>query len=357
MPGKRLCIGWRATLAIFAIVLFATSTFADTADQVLHGFNLNGMDGVTPQASLVIDAGGVSTARPPKVALLARARCTGWSRPNLPDPGWKGSAQLQQRRRGRGQSLCRPDLRCGRQQSLWHDLAGGTEGVGTVFALKHKAAGGWKEIVLYSFKNRGNDGINPRASLVFDTAGNLYGTTYGGGLGFGTVFELSPAAGGVWTEKVLHRFKSNGKDGMNPYAGLVIDAAGNLYGTTPAGGNGFGTVFELMPAGGGKWSEKTLHKFKNDGKDGINPYAGVIFDFGDANLYGVTYGGGFHGFGTLFSCHPWREGSGGKGFCTASRATARDGINPEGGLIFDPDGNLYGTTVGGGAQALGWCSR
>ena len=111
----------------------------------------------------------------------------------------------------------------------------------------------------------------PYAGLIFDAAGNLYGTTYYGGIhGAGTVFELSPTAGGGWTEKVLHSFGS-GTDGQCPYAGLIFDAAGNLYGTTDGGGiHGGGTVFELTPTGGGGWTEKVLHSFGN-GTDGDYP--------------------------------------------------------------------------------------
>src|ERR1022692_4195406 len=101
------------------------------------------------------------------------------------------------------------------------------------------------ENVLYSFQNNGQDGEVPVSSLIFDKAGNLYGTTYqGGAYNFGTVFELTPASGGGWTETVLHTFGS-GTDGGAPYGGLIFDASGNLYGTTQVGGaDGYGTVFE-----------------------------------------------------------------------------------------------------------------
>src|ERR1035441_2481606 len=126
-----------------------------------------------------------------------------------------------------------------------------------------------QEQVLYSFGN-GTDGADPSGTLVFDAAGNLYGTTSAGGVytscssgsgGCGTVFELTPTAGGGWTEKVLHSF-GNGADGTNPQASLIFDAAGNLYGTTVNGGAytscnsiGCGTVFELTPTAGGGWTE------------------------------------------------------------------------------------------------------
>jgi uncharacterized repeat protein (TIGR03803 family) len=181
---------------------------------------------------------------------------------------------------------------------------GGTYGAGTVFKLTPAAGGGWTETVLYSF-GRGTDGASPLVGLIFDVVGNLYGTTtFGGTYGAGTVFELTPTAGGGWTETVLHSFNpNNGTDGFNPYAGLIFDAAGNLYGTTYYGGSyGGGTVFELTPAAGGGWTETVLRSFGN-GTDGFWPYAGLIFDHA-GNLYGTTEYGGTHNYGTVFELTP-----------------------------------------------------
>jgi uncharacterized repeat protein (TIGR03803 family) len=124
---------------------------------------------------------------------------------------------------------------------------GGLHGAGTIFEMKRKA-GIWSERELYSFNNDGVDGVHPNP-MVFDAAGNLYGTTFeGGAAGLGTLFKLSPHTDGVWTEKVLHNFRANGTDGNLPLSGLIIDAAGNLYGTTSLGGtNHGGTVFEFKP--------------------------------------------------------------------------------------------------------------
>src|ERR1039458_5024018 len=136
-----------------------------------------------------------------------------------------------------------------------------------------------QERVLYSFSG-GTDGGSPAGGLIFDGAGNLYGTTNGGGTySGGTVFELSPAAGGGWTETVIHSF-GNGTDGNGPEAGLIFDAAGNLYSTTNGGGtyNG-GTVFELTPQAGGGWTETVIHSF-GSGTDGAGPWAGPNFDAG-----------------------------------------------------------------------------
>jgi hypothetical protein len=142
--------------------------------------------------------------------------------------------------------------------------------------------------VLHSF--RGRDGSIPTSSLVFDTAGNLYGATEQGGdlnscFGCGTAFQMSPGANGSWTENVLHEF-SGGADGLYPDAGLILDAAGNLYGTTWYEG---GNVFKLSPGTNGRWTDTVLHTF--NGYDGWAPSAGVVFD-SSGNLFGATnYGG------------------------------------------------------------------
>ncbi len=116
-----------------------------------------------------------------------------------------------------------------------------------MFELTPQAGGGWTQNVLHYFSS--TDEAYPNGSLIFDGAGNLYGSTGGeGGDSYGTVFELTPQVGGSWTEQVLYRFRKDGKDGFFPDAGLIFDAAGNLYGTTISGGtNNVGTVFELTP--------------------------------------------------------------------------------------------------------------
>jgi uncharacterized repeat protein (TIGR03803 family) len=245
MRGNRLPIGLRAALAIFAAAVLMTSTWAAAQEKVLYNFG-NGTDGVAPQAGLVMDAAG-----------------------NLYGTTYNG----------------------------------GTYNYGTVFELTPAAGGGWTEMVLHNFNNDGVDGAYPHAGLIFDAAGNLYGTTHSGGThnascsnDCGTVFELTPSAGGTWTEKVLYDFYSIRTDGAFPASSLIFDGAGNLYGTTifgGASGAGNGTVFELTPAAGGGWTERVLYSF---GADGIWPYAGLIFDAA-GNLYGTTSFGGTVGWG------------------------------------------------------------
>lgn len=230
------------------------------------------------------------------------------------------------------------------------DCGIGPCGGGVVYQLTPNAGGYWTENVLYTFSG-GSDGGYPVAGLAFDTAGNLYGTTTGGGSYFyGVVFKLTKESDGSWTESVLHSF-TGGKDGANPYAGLTIDAAGNLYGTTVTGGKlGFGNVFKMTLGSDGKWREFIVHPFSG-GKDGANPYASLVLDAA-GNLYGTTANGGSHGFGNAFKFMLgadgiWRER------VLHQFAGGNDGANPYAGLVLDAAGNLYGTTANGGAHGFG----
>jgi len=230
--------------------------------------------------------------------------------------------------------------------------AGGSHGFGVVFEMSPDGSGGWTTAVLHNFGG-GNDGQNPKAGLSFDGAGNLYGTTTGGGLTFlGVVFEMSPNGSGGWTERIIHNF-GQGNDGYIPQVGsLIFDSLGNLYGTCEEGGSHMlGTAFEMSPNGSGGWTEKVIHNF-GSGTDGVNPFAGLILD-GTGNLYGTTTGGGGVGDGTAFMMTP--NGSGGWTESVLHNfGQGRDGSVPTGaGLVLDGSGNLYGMTSAGGSHDLG----
>ena len=228
--------------------------------------------------------------------------------------------------------------------------SGGTYGWGTVFEVSPNSGGVSTETVLYNFGN-GHDGIGPNGGLIRDATGNLYGTTYNGGQGggfcqgsgCGTVFELSPSGGG-WTETVLHSFNSS--DGYGPEAGVVMDAAGNLYGTAVQGGNfGSGTVFELSPVMGGGWTETTLHNFSGQA-DGAEPESSLILDPA-GNLYGTTFFGGNDNSGTVFKMSP-RQGSWTETMLYSFTHNSNGGEGPASELIMDRAGDLYGVTLLGG---------
>jgi uncharacterized repeat protein (TIGR03803 family) len=238
-----------------------------------------------------------------------------------------------------------------RRQKSWFTMSGILAVLALAVMLPAGSRAASKYKVLHRFKGA-TDGANPNFNLIFDAAGNLYGTTPGGGAhGGGTVFKLKPDSDGSWTENVLYSFCSNCGDAEYPVGGLVFDAMGNLYGTT---GSQSGTVFKLAPNADGSWTESVLHSFLG-GSDGQFPSAGLIFDAG-GNLYGTTfYGGDLNcdsiGCGTVFKLAPNADGS-----WTESvlyRFTGGDGMGPNGGLIFDAAGNLYGTTAGGGTFGRG----
>ena len=203
----------------------------------------------------------------------------------------------------------------------------------------------WKATVLYAFSG-GADGGSPRyGDLIFDQAGNMYGTTPSGGSGNGVVYEMMHS-GPTWTEQPMYTF--SGPDGAQPFAGLIFDNAGNLYGTTSRGGAyGYGTVFELSPTGNG-WTEKVLYSFQN-GSDGSYLIGGLIFDQ-SGNLYGATDNGGSGGGGTVFELTP----SGGSWtYNLLYSFTGGAQCGPRATLVMDGLGNLYGTTFCDGADNKG----
>jgi uncharacterized repeat protein (TIGR03803 family) len=232
------------------------------------------------------------------------------------------------------------------------NLYGTTSGIGigdgccgTVFKLS-LSDGKWIETVLYRFTG-GADGATPLGSLVFDSGGNLYGTTFiGGSGGQGTVFKVNPSG----KETVLHSFTLNGiPDGTNPYAGLLL-VDGYLYGTTSGRGEGgYGTVFKVATDGTGF---SVLYSFCNcqvpGGMDGALSQAVLVRDSA-GNLYGTTSLGGDAGYGTVFKLDP----SGNETILHSFLGTGGDGAQPTAGLVLDGGGNLYGTTTVGGNQECG----
>jgi uncharacterized repeat protein (TIGR03803 family) len=211
------------------------------------------------------------------------------------------------------------------------------EGCGTVFKLNARG----KETVLYRF-NGGSDGSGPTAGVIRDPKGNLFGTTgHDGDLGCscGTVFKLDTSG----NETVLHRFISRlHRDGNYPFAGLIRDARGNLYGTTYSGGHySYGTVFEISASGG----ETVLYSFMG-GTDGRAPL-GVLMRDTAGTLYGTTQFGGAHGVGTVFKLDPTGKET------VLHSFNGTNGASPQAGLIRDEAGNLYGMTNNGGAHGAG----
>jgi uncharacterized repeat protein (TIGR03803 family) len=321
-------------------------------ESVLYNFcpQNNCADGAVPSASLIFDQAGnlYGTAKEGGLDELGTVfKLT----PNA-DGNWTESV-LHKFTGGTDGANPSASLIFDQAGNLYGTTSGGGDDLGTVFRLTPKADGSWTESVLHNFTG-GTDGASPYASLIFDQAGNLYGTTSGGGDSgsclydnCGVVFELMPNANGTWTESVLYRF-GGGKHGQWPFGGLIFDQAGNLYGTAEFGGNcgdpGCGVVFELTPQTDGSWAQRVLHSF--NGSDGDEPVAGLIFDAA-GDLYGTALRGGAHNLGTVFKLTPNADGKWAE--TVLHRFLDRPGASPSAGLIFGSSGNLYGTTNGAGS--------
>ena len=322
--------------------------------KVLHSFTDNGVDGIVPTAGLILDASG-----------------------NLYGTTTNGGAhicgtvfELKPSAHGNWTEKILYSFTCdnaseGSSGNLIFDAAGnlygttyggGTYNHGSVFELSPLPGGGWVEKTLHSFNNNGTDGYYLSAPVVMDAAGDLYGTTGDGGTyNYGIVFQLKPTSGRGWAEKILHNFNNNGTDGYNSFRsnGVVLDAAGNLYGATFYGGaSQQGVVFELRPSAGGVWSEKILHAFVVNGTDGEGPTGGLLLG-SSGKLYGITEFGGSHGIGTLFEMTPAPGGNWQESLVYTFNGEGIGAYFPNGGLVTDSSGNLYGTSQGGGAYAAG----
>lgn len=236
---------------------------------------------------------------------------------------------------------------------------GGNNGDGAVYELSPQQDGSWTESVLYSFRGSAGDGQLPTGTPVFDSQGNLYGvTTVGGTTGGGTVYKLTPSAGGAWEESIIHDFNCNSsEDGCTPSSSLTFDQAGNLYGETIGGvcrqGSGAcGVVFELSP-NGGSWTETIIHRFLSgiSAAGGSSPGFGMIWDK-KGNLYGVCNTGGPGTWGVVWELSPVKGG--GQWKETVLWQFGPDvnnppkGGGPDSSLAMDNAGNLYGAAPYGG---------
>jgi uncharacterized repeat protein (TIGR03803 family) len=251
-------------------------------------------------------------------------------------------------------------------------FSGGSNSNGVVFKLTPPGPGKptWTETVLHDFNYNwvlnNHDGANPCAGLIMDASGALHGTTIGGGTanqsvaGCGTVFKLTPPGPGqtTWTETVLYRF-AGGADGQSPSSGLTADRTGALYGTTHYGGAGTcqddwgtvvgcGTVFKLTPPlpGTTTWTKTILHRFTNSPDGGLP--AGTLRLDATGALYGTMYEGGTSGCGTVFKLTPPAAGRTAWTESVLHSFAGPDGAGPQGGVIADAAGRLYGATSGGG---------
>ena len=226
-------------------------------------------------------------------------------------------------------------------------------GGGTVYVLSPFKGGTWTETIAHNFAG-GSDGCNPLSGVTLDETGNVYGTTYAcgmqGGITYGIVFKLSPSSG-MWNETVLHAF-TGGSDGGWPFGGVILDSSGNLYGSAYTGGNrscayskGCGVIFRLS-SHGKNWHESVIYNFSSLAN--ANPSGPLIFDSA-GNLYGTASDGapGNSCCGTVFELSPKQNGTW-KETTLHSFQRALDGAYPDGGLLLDAAGDLYGTAPYGG---------
>ena len=229
--------------------------------------------------------------------------------------------------------------------NMYGTAALGGSGNGVVYEIT-RSGSGWSEQPIYTFSGS-PDGATPFGGPIFDNAGNLYGTTTAGGLsGHGAVFELSPAGSG-WTEKVIYSFQG-ASDGNNPTAGPIMDQSGNLYGSTNNGGaGGGGTIFELTPSGGG-WTYSLLYSFT--GGSNCGPWGALALD-ASGNLYGTTVCDGVDNDGNVFKLTP--SGGGWTYSSLYDFAGGNDGRLPYCNVTLDPSGKMYGTTSRGGSFGAG----
>ena len=318
--------------------------------KTIHSFD--GQDGGSPNGGLIFDAAGnfYGTALGGRglqdggIAYEMVRRSGGWDftvlydfclQYHCPDGGFPGPLVMD----GAG--------------NLFGVAGGGTYDEGVAFELAPGAgASDWNELVLYDFEGI-KTGFGPSGPLIFDGAGNLYGTTYRGGKissfcysGCGTVFRLRRVSGGGWKESVLFSF--DGRDGLSPYSGVVSDRSGRLYGTTNQGGSSScgettcGTVFRLTKPPGGRWKETVLYDFPEPA-NGSNPTSGVTFD-NAGSAYGTAGGGDSScsgGCGVVYRLSPIASGK--WRYTVLHKFTGQDGFYPGGGVVLDTKGNLYGT--------------
>ncbi len=343
-------------VSLFLSLMSANPTWARAKEKVLYAFGGVG-DGAFPYSSLTWDASGNlygTTMHGGNLSICSAGCGTVFKLTPSADGHWREKA-LYAFQAGTDGAYPIGNLVFDAVGNLYGTTAwGGTPnkctdaylvGCGTVFELSPNSDGSWSETVLYRFQGSG-DGSQP-GFLIFDAAGNLYGTSTGSGYTDGaTVFELSPPRkpGGTWTEQVLYAFDNTFE---TPNASLALDAHGNIFGTTqaPYCNQTCGRVFELSPING-SWVETSIYQFPTGG-NGDNPMAGVTLAT-DGDIYGTTYKGG-NNFGVAFKLSitsgQWHSTLL-YNFCSDNKCG--DGAHPLASLVFDKAGNLYGTTYDGG---------
>lgn len=314
----------------------------DGVETVLHSFGATSTDGTYPEAGLVMDSKGNLYGTTYDGGAYGYSRFSeGYGTIFKISPD--GTETILYNFGATKASGASPiaGLVMDAKGNLYGTTAGGGKyGQGTIYKLTPTGT----ETALYNFGATANDCINP-STLLMDKSGNFYGTcNRGGQYGNGIVFELTASRAYI----MLHQFGSITNDGATPDSAVTMDSAGNLYGVTNYGGAGSGTVYKLSPSTGGTWMETILYNFQGaPANDGGNPVGAPVLD-SKGNVYGATYWGGNSGFGTIY-----KVTAAGKETLLHNFAGTSDGGNPDGGLLRDSKGNLYGSATVGGSGTFG----
>jgi uncharacterized repeat protein (TIGR03803 family) len=306
-------------------------------ETVLHDFNCKGNEGCMPTAGLAIDAAGDLYGTAKTTTFELSPGSGGWNLTVLQNEGGPFNLILDQ------------------AGDLYGPLGLGQYGQGAISELVKDDA--WTEKWLYSFCSKNSrkhdclDGSYPYAGVTWGPDGNLYGTTVQYGVhGYGVVFRLAPQQDGAWEETVLHSFPAFEGDGQKPYEGVVLDKAGNVYGATYQGGSSTscGVIFKLAPQADGKWKESILYDFPKLSQGCI---ANTMAFDAHGNLWGTAQSGGASDNGVVFELTP--QPSGKWKYQVMHQFNGKDGSLPGSAVILDKHGNLYGTTILGGAHGGG----
>jgi uncharacterized repeat protein (TIGR03803 family) len=333
----------------------------DWKEEVLYSF-AGGKDGAIPEAGVTFDNSGNlygtttigGSQNSGTVFKLVPNSLGGWTETVIYSFSFSGSSGANPA----------ADLILDAKNNLYSTTpVGGTgcngNGCGTVFELSPLSNGSWKETTIHAFMGA-PDGAIPSSGLVLGSRGDLYGMTQYGGTapcdlhtllpGCGTIYKLTPNSGGGWTETVMYNFIRGGGRGIYPSGGLLLDPAGHLIGTTRSGGDGIGAIFKLYDSPKAGWQQNVLHRFWGGHIDGWYPIARLVSDV-NGNLFGVTLAAGTNDDGVVFELI--RLGGRWKERILYNFASGSTGTTPQGGLVLDSQGHIYGTTPTGGTGSLG----
>ena len=344
---------------VFELTPAANGLWSEWKETVIHSFHNDRKDGAHPSAGLIFDKegnlwgttenGGTDTAGP---AVIIGG--TVFELSPGPNDTWSETVySFQHANIHSGLIFDKAGNIYGTTQTDPRNMGTGN---GTVFKLARASNGKYSPTTIYAFKQTRvqfmqntpyNDGSMPLGGVILDEAGNLYGTTSAESAGTtsngGILFKLTRGSASTWAETVLHNFNCQAEGGCQPSTGLIMDSHGNLYGT--AGG----TVFEMTRGSNGKWSETILYRFNYNNGDGYGAHCRLLFDKA-GNLYGTTSGGGLRGNGIIFELTPGPNGTWSEIVLHAFAPDGTEGGGSQAGLIFDTQGNLYGTTSRGGGD-------